>query len=113
MVTYTTAAIVRKRVEDIDSNLSDSDIEQFITDAEGIIDATMQHSFIATFDATKHKILRNIATDLAAFYCIAFQTSNFASAQRAALAADMLWETAKRGLELLKDKRTVEYLKSL
>ena len=38
-VTYTTAALVRKRIEDIDASLIDADIDQYIYEAEGIINA--------------------------------------------------------------------------
>ena len=65
-VTYTTAALVKKRLEHIDSTLLDGDIEQYIYEAEGTINSAMKYSLIADFDATGHTILRSCATSIAA-----------------------------------------------
>ena len=113
MATYTTAAIVRKAVEDVDTDLADADIEEYINQAEGLIDGIMEASLVSSFDADKHKILRMCATSLAAYRCIAYQPGNYASVSRAALAADMHLRLAEAILKALKNKRLVNYLEGL
>jgi hypothetical protein len=112
-VTYTTAALVRKRISQISTDLSDSDIENFILDAEGIIDAVMMKSFKTTFDATKHGLIRDTATTLAAFFCLIYDVNQFSSNSAAALTADLLWAEFDRNLAVLSDDRVKRYLESL
>lgn len=113
-VTYTTAALVKKRVQDLDVSLTDGDLEENINNAEGQIDAVMRDSLISTFDATKHQILRGCATDIAAYYSIIYDPGgSFLTLADAELTANLLWNSSKRSLEILSDPRTVQYLKSL
>lgn len=112
-VTYTTAALVKKRVEDIDASLLDADIEQFITEAENIIDVIMKDSFIEVFDATKHALIRSCATDMAALSCIRYNPAAFASAEGAEITANLIYDNIQFQFYLLSESRTIEYLKSL
>ncbi len=112
-VTYTTAALVRKRIEDIDASLIDADIDQYIYEAEGIINAVMKDSLIASFDATKHAIIRSCATDLAAYNCLKFNPSSFPTMETAEMIANLLWNSVQSTLALLAEPRIVDYLKSL
>jgi len=113
-VTYTTAALVKKRVKNISADLLDSDIEACIYEAEGIIDSTMKDSLKASFDATKHAIIRSCATDLAAFSCIIYDPGvSFLTLADAEMVANLLWNSAERILSQLSDPRVVTYLKSL
>jgi len=119
MVTYTTAAIVKKRSNFIDTtNLSDTDIETNIEIAEGIVDAIMGKTGRGaspdfTFDASKHGPIRELTTCLATFMCITFNPEKFTSSSTAALTGDFLWAEIERLITLLSDKRFVEYLTSL
>jgi len=90
MATYTTAALVKARVENIDSGLTDATVEDFIEAAESIVDGLMGTSFIATFDATKHGILREAATVYGAMAAMAFQPAGFSDLQEATLILDVL-----------------------
>lgn len=112
-VTYTTAALVKKRIEFIDSSLQNSDIEQYISEAEGIIDSVMRTSFKSSFDADKHAIIRACATELAAYNCLKFDPSNCPSMEAAEMLANLLWNSIQSSLSLLADPRVVGYLKSL
>ena len=77
--TYTTATIVRKRIEDIDTTLLDADIDQYINEAETIIDCIMKHSLKQTFNAQTHAIVRGLTTDMAALSCLQYNQDNFTS----------------------------------
>jgi hypothetical protein len=112
-VVYTTATLVKKRIEDIDASLLDADIEQYIQEAENIIDVVMTESLIDIFDATKHSVIRSVATDLAALSCIRYNPGAFSSLEVAEMTANMLLDNIQFQFYLLSNSRTVEYLKSL
>lgn len=113
-VTYTTAALVRKLVKNISSDLVDADVDQFIYEAEAIIDGTMKVSLIATFDTSKHALLRSCATNLAALEVISYDPGTaFLELDDAKLTIELLQAAIDRILTLLADPRTVAYLKSL
>jgi len=105
---------VRKLVKNISDELLDADLEQYINEAEILINSTMKYSFIDTFDATKHAILRSCATDLAALKAITYDPgTTFLNLDDAKATHDFLTASADRNLKLLEDPRIVEYLKSL
>jgi len=112
MTTYTTAALVKKRVEDIDASLTDADIDQFILEAEAIIDCIMKTSLIATFNSIDHALLRSCATDIAAASCIHYNPGAFPSLETAEMTANLLQDNIQLTFYLLNDPRTIEYLKS-
>jgi len=112
MATYSTAALVKKRVEDIDASLTDADIEQYILEAETLIDCIMKDSLISTFNSIDHAILRSCATDIAAMSCIRYNPAAFASAEGAEITANLLQENIQLHFYMLNDPRVVEYLKS-
>lgn len=113
VVTYTTAALVKKRVKDISGDLSDPDIEVNIYHAEAIIDGLIKDSFKAIFDASKHGIIQSCATDIAAFECIMYDGASFTSPSAQSAAANLTWYSAERMLTILEDSRTVQYLKAV
>ena len=119
LTSYTTVALVRKRVKAISASLIDADIEENIYEAEGIIDATMRLSARGsspdfTFDAVKHSIIRQTCTDLAAFLTIFYDPGgSFLTLADAEMTANMLWNSSEDSLSLLSDPRVVTYLKEL
>ena len=112
-VTYTTAAIVRKRIKDISNSLTNTDIEENIVQAEGMVDAIMLCTFKDIFDETKHGIIRQCTTDLAAFLCLTYDPAEYDMLETAEMTANMLWNSADRSLFILSRKRVVESLKNL
>lgn len=110
MTTYTTATLVRKRIEDIDASLVDADIEQFIEEAEVIIDCIMKHSLKQTFDAEKHAIVRSLTTDLAALTCLTYNPSEFPSPHIAEMTANLLTDSVRLSYYLLNDPATSKFL---
>ena len=113
-VTYTTAALVKKRVKALDSiGLLDADIEENIYEAESIIDSVMRDSLKTSFDPVKHAIIRQCCTDLAAFLCCIYDPTVFTALPEYGASATLLWYSAERSLNILEDPRTVEYLSGL
>jgi len=113
MVTYTTAALVRKRCKYISADLADADIEKFIEEAESLIDCVMRYSFKTTFDATKHTVLRECATDLAAYAATSYDPAEHPSVSYFGAMLENIWFEIERLLAYLEDQRTVDFLKSL
>ena len=113
VVTYSSADLVKKRFEHIDSSLLDSDIEQYILEAEGTIDSTMKYSFLGSFDSDKHAVLRSCASSIAAYFCLRYNPSECPSLEAAEMTANLLWGDVEFLLGLLGDQRGVAYLKSL
>lgn len=112
-VTYTTVALVKKKSKWISADLLDPDIEEFIYQAECLIDDTMKDSFLSTFNEVKHRLIRLCCTNLATFECISYDLSSFLSLADAEFTVNLLWNSAERSLLLLSDIRTIDYLKSL
>jgi hypothetical protein len=111
--TYTTIPIVRKRLKNIDTDITDTDIEQYIWEAEGLIDATMKDSFLTIFTATKHDLIRACATDLAALQVLTYDPTVHPTIEAAAMTADLLLASTKDALIMLSNPRNVKYWKSL
>lgn len=113
VVTYTTAALVKKRVSKISAALLDGDIEANINMVEGFIDAVMKDSFLLTFDAAKHGIIRSCATDYATFLSILYDVSQFATIDDLEATLNPLWTSWATACCVLSDPRVVTYLKTL
>ncbi len=121
MGTYTSVAKVKSRFEDFDTDLSDSDIEEFILTAESLIDCAMKQTARGspkdfTFAAAKHGIMEEAASCIAAFACLTAQPtgqSTTISSARAGLMASLLWATFRRNLRILGDERVQKFLKGL
>jgi hypothetical protein len=112
--TYTSSAHVRQSVKNIPAGITDTDIDRYIENAQTIIDATMKTSFLDTFDATKHSLLRTAATPLTALTTITYDPGTaFLELEDAEATIKLLTAEADRALKLLADPRTVAYLKSM
>lgn len=118
MAQYTTATLVKKRIENIDTSLTDGDIDAFIEDAEQILNAIMGANFLTGgtpggFSATKHGILRAAANAWAAIAAIGFNPVGFSSLAEAQVIMEILvfqWEFC---VDQLRDKSVVSFLESL
>lgn len=110
MTTYTTATLVRTRIEDIDATLVDADIDQYILEAEVIIDCIMKHSLKQTFDAEKHAIVRSLATDMAALSCLTYNPAEYPSPHIAEMTANLLTDSIRLSYYLLNDPATARFL---
>ena len=113
MATYTTAALVRKRAENLDASLTDANIEAYIDTAEGMLNAIIGVSFIATFTVAKHGVLRAAAEAWATQCSIAFNPAGFTSLQEAETVLSMLGVQWEQALLLLNNKSVIAYMESL
>jgi hypothetical protein len=116
-VTYTTAALVKKRVKYISSSLLDADIEENILQVESFIDSIMRATARGTspdfsFNSARHGLIRVCATDHAAYLCIIYDPSEFPSLDDVEVVASLLWNSVAMALSLLADPRIVDQLKS-
>jgi hypothetical protein len=116
--TYTTATLVKKRINFISASLTDDDIVENIMQAESIIDSVMLKTARGstsdfTFNSTKHGIIRSCATDLAAYFSIEFDFVEFRSMEETEMTINLLWNSAQVALTLLADVRTVSHLEGL
>lgn len=118
-VTYSTYALVTKAIENIDATLVQVDVEEYINEAEGIINAVMLSSgadvptngFIDSFNTSKHMLLRSAATVYAAIRAITFNPNAQASSTQANMMLKVLWIFWDHAIKLLSDSRVVMSLK--
>lgn len=110
MATYTTAALVRKAVKNIDAGLLDADINAYIEEAEGVLDGIMGQSFVDVFLASKHGILRSASTRWASISAIMYDPSGFTSSTEASMISDVLWEEWTYLTSLLERDSVVRWL---
>ena len=110
MVTFTTAAKVKSTLRKYNTSISDAEIEDFISHAEGLIKAIMRGKFTAVFSSSKHGLIERAATDLAAFDLLNYDPSSFSSVAEASMIGDFLWTSIELDIKLLTDERIIEYL---
>ena len=114
-VRYTTAALVRKGSKWLSSDLKAANIEEYISQAEGMIDGIMKKTARGTvsnysFDPQVHGVVRDAATSLALFNCIRYDPGCFPRLEQAEMAENLAYYSALRALEILRDVRIVDYV---
>ena len=114
-VTYTTAALVKKGTKWLSGDLTDGDIEEYIFQSEGVVDAVMKKTGRGvapdyTFDVGKHGIVREAATSLALFNCIRYDPGQFPLLEQAEMTENLAYYSALRALTLLADTRVTDYI---
>lgn len=118
LISYTDSNIVKDRLGEFDSNITDTQIDEYIQQVEGFVESVMRNrKFISgatlAFDESKHGLIRQTVTDLTAYYLIMYSPSTFNLREKVSLMVDMLWATGMRGLAQLADPNVVEYLETL
>lgn len=113
-VTYTTAALVKKGTKWLSVDLIDADIDEYIYQAEGVIDGIMKKTGRGaapdfTFDSTLHGVIRDAATSLALFNCIRYDPGAFPLLEQAEMTENLAYYSALRALTLLADVRVTDY----
>ena len=116
---YCTDADVARKVKnksaDIDSG-DTAETDAWIADAESLINCTARKVFaadtsaFAALPATTRKILTEVASNIAAIYAITYDMSGFTSRIEGEDMINVLRDAALRGLSLLRDKKTQEFL---
>ena len=117
-VTYTTATLVRKGTKWLSADLVDADIDEYIYQAEGVIDGVMKQTGRGlaptyTFDVGKHGLVREAATSLALFNCIRYDPGAFPLLEQAEMTENLAYYSALRALTLLADTRVTDYIINL
>jgi len=108
--TYTTVQKVKDELENYDSSLTDDQIENFILNAEGLIDATMGKSFKDIFSSSKHRLIERCATKLALIDVIKWDLQNQFGSSIGSIQLDLAREDVNRCLSLLADPKVVKFL---
>jgi len=105
---YTTKAEVRRLCTQWGIVPADANIDDFILHADGIINCAAMRVF-TDVEATR-SCVKEISTNLAAYYCVAFDVSAFETIADATATAKLLYEMAQLGLEYLNDARVINDL---
>lgn len=113
LLSYTTVALVKKQVEALDTGIIDPTIEDFILNAESLIDSIMKASLKTTFNESKHGLLRSLATKLAAVDCINYDIDTQFGTSAGGLLLDSLKMDIDEYITKLTDQKVVKYLESL
>ncbi|MHA1353757.1 MAG: hypothetical protein ACTSR1_01095 [Candidatus Heimdallarchaeota archaeon] len=119
----TSGAVLVKAGSNVNSNLTggttiygqtpDELITQWINEAEAFINTMTRVNYSDTYttlnEDVKH-ILSEIASNLAAIYCINYDMSGYTSRAEAESMITVLRDGALRGLSLLKDKKQTDFI---
>ena len=105
---FTTATIVKFKIENYETDASDAEIDELINQAEGFIIALTKIKWVSTIPL----LVESATTNLAALYLLQHDPSGLSSTSEAAFEADILWSILEKELALLGDSSVVEFLKS-
>ena len=117
-VTYSTAVLVQKGTKWLSADLVTADIEEYIYEAEGIVDGVMKQTgrgsaATFTFDSSLHGLIRDATTSLALFNCIRYDPGAFPLLEQAEMTENLAYYSSLRALTLLSDPRVVSYIIAL
>ncbi len=92
---------------------ADTMVNSFIAQAEGLINSVCRYNYsdnYAGLDADVKTILTEVASNLAAIYCIMYDMSGFTSRTEAEDMINVLRDGALRGISLLRDKKVQTFI---
>jgi hypothetical protein len=113
------ADMLRKAGANVNSNLNAANdttftySNDFISQAESIINARTRKNWSDIYSKLNNdikKILKQVASDIAATYCINYDMSGYTSRAEAETMLDVLNNSINRGLQLLKDKKVETFM---
>ena len=85
----------------------------YIAQAESFINTACKYNFsdnYVSLNADVKQILKEVASDLAAIYVVAYDTSGYYSLAAAQTLMDVLADRAGAGIRLLQDKSNVDFI---
>jgi len=110
----TTAEVQRKAGANASAVANSADYKNdFMTQAESVINSTVRYNFsdnYSTLNVDTKQILKQIASDLAAIYVISYDMSGFVTRTEAENMVNILRDAALRGLSVLRDKKTQDFI---
>jgi len=110
----TTAEVLRKCGAGASATASaEAYTNDFVTQAESTINAMCRYNFsdrYSSLNADVKGILKQVASDLAAIYVIQYDMSGYSSRTEAENMVNILRDSALRGLSILRDKKTQDFL---
>ena len=110
----TTAEVARKAGVGANATaITEGAINDYSTQVESLINCICRYNFsdnYATLNADVKGILKEVASDLAAIYAITYDMSGYASRIEAEDMINILRDAALRGLSLLRDKKTQDFI---
>ena len=110
----TTEEVQRKAGANASSvSTTEAYINDYMTQAESLINALTRFNWSDAYtglNADVKGILKQVASDLAAIYCIMYDMSRFASRTEAEDMINVLRDAAMRGLSILRDKKAQDFM---
>lgn len=110
----TTAEIQRKAGANAsETSKAEAYTNDFIAQAESTINSMCRYNFsdnYSTLNADTKQILKQVASDLAAIYVIQYDMSGYTSRTEAEDMINILRDSALRGLSILRDKKTQDFI---
>ena len=116
---YCTDADIKAKVKNMSADIDSGDTaetDRWIADAESLINCTARRIFavdttaFSALPATTRKILTEVTSDLAAIYAVLYDMSGFTSRVEAEDMINIFRDAALRGLSILRDKKTQDFL---
>jgi len=113
---FCTDVHIKAKVKNLSADIDNGDTDEtdvWISDAESLINCTCRYNFsdnYAALNAAVKGILREAASNLAAIYAIVYDMSGFTSRVEAEDMINVLRDAALRGMAILRDKKTVEFI---
>ena len=110
----TTAEVARKAGANASAtSVAEAYTNDYMTQVESLINSLCRFNFsdvYTTLDADVKSILKEVASDLAAIYVIQYDMSGFTSRVEAEDMINILRDAALRGLSVLRDKKTQDFM---
>jgi len=110
----TTAEVLRKAGANASAtSTAEAYTNDFVTQAESLINCLCRFNFsdvYSSLNADVKGLLKEIASDLAAIYCIQYDMSGFTTRSEAEDMINILRDAALRGLSILRDKKVQDFI---
>ena len=110
----TTAEVLRKAGANASAtSTAEAYTNDFVAQAESFINCVCRYNFSDTYAALNTDvkcILKEVASNLAAIYCISYDMSGFTSRIEAEDMINVLRDAALRGLSILKEQKVKDFI---
>lgn len=109
----TSDEILVKAGENYDTSINEARINKLCTQVESLINCMCRYNFsdnYSTLNADVKGILSEVASNLVAIYIISFNMAGYTSRIEAEDMINILRDGALRGLAILRDKKTQDFI---